>query len=321
MKRKIIGGLWKVLKLSFGDFSRVKITKLSAALAYYTIFSLPAMLLVIVTIVNVVYGEDAIQGTIQGQISSIVGTDAAAQIQQQIRNVAISGHTTMAVVVGVIALIFSATKMFGEMQNSLNIIWNLRAKPKRGWVKLLLDRAISFSMVIVIGFLLLISLTLDGVVVFISRYLSAYFPEITLILIKLINIFLSFLTPALLFAILFKVLPDAKIRWRNVIVGALFTTALFMLGKWGIGFYLTRFNVGSAYGAAGSIIVILLWIYYSAIILYFGAAFTMRYAQHFGSDIFPAPDAVWVKDREVESDISLHELERLSEKEKEKNKK
>ncbi len=319
MNRRI-ASWWKVLKLSFEDFGRVKITKLSAALAYYTIFSLPAMLLVIITIVNAVFGEDAIEGTIQGQISSVVGNDAAAQIQEQIRNVAVSGHTTIAIVVGVVALIFSATKMFGEIQNSLNTIWNLKPKPKRGWVKLLLDRAISFSLIIVIGVILLASLAIEGLVGFLSRYLDNYIPEVTIILIQIINMVLSFVIPAFLFAILFKILPDAKIKWRNVLVGAVFTTLLFMLGKWGIGFYLAKFNVGSAYGAAGSIIVVLLWIYYSAIILYFGAAFTMRYAQEFGSNIFPADHAVWVKDKEVEGHISLHELDQLSEEEKEPDK-
>lgn len=303
--------LWKVLKLSFRDFSEDKITKLSAALAYYTIFSLPGMLIVIITIVDTLYGKEAIQGTIQHEISGVVGSQAGLQIQELIRNAAISGKTSVAAVIGIITLIIGATKMFGEIQDSINFIWNLRAKPKRGWVKLLLDRLLSFSMVITLSFLLLVSFVISGVVLVLSNYLASYFPEVTVIIVYVINLLLSFVITAFLFAIIFKVLPDARIRWRDVTVGAVVTTLFFMAGKFGIGYYLGKSNIGSTYGAAGSIIVILLWIYYSAIILYFGAAFTKEYAQHFGMHIYPA-NAVWVKEVEVDSNKPLEEVEKIS---------
>jgi membrane protein len=304
--------LWKILKLSFKDFSRDKIAKLSAALAYYTIFSLPGMLIVIITIIDSLYGKEAIQGTIQYKLSGIVGYQAALQIQYLIRNAAVSGKTSIAAVVGIATLIIGATKMFGEIQDSINLIWNLRAKPKRGWVKLLLDRLLSFSMVITLGFLLLVSLVISELVMVLSHYLASYFPEVTVILVYIFNLVLSFIITTFLFAIIFKVLPDARIRWRDVTVGAIATTVLFMIGKFAIGYYLGASKVGSTYGAAGAIIIILLWIYYSAIILYFGAAFTKEYAQHLGMHIYPV-NAVWVKEVEVDSKKPLHEIEKASE--------
>lgn len=300
-----------MIKLTFRDFSQDKITKKSAALAYYTLFSLPGMLIVIITILETVYGKDAIQGTIQTEISSMVGQNTAAQIQDLIRNAAVSGKTSIATIIGIATLLFGATKMFGEIQDSINLIWNLRAKPKKGWVKLILNRLLSFSMVITLSFLLLVSLIISSLVLFLSNYLASYIPEITVVLVYIINLILSFIITAFLFAIIFKVLPDAKIRWRDVTVGAIATTILFMLGKFIIGYYLGKANVGSAYGAAGSIIIILVWIYYSAIILYFGAAFTKEYAQHFGLHIYPS-NAVWIKEVEVSSQKNLKEVEAAS---------
>lgn len=303
--------LWKVIKLTFKDFSQDSIPKKSAALAYYTIFSLPGMLIVIITILDTVYGRDASQGTIQREISSFVGPAAALQIQEVIHNANVSGKTAIAAVVGIATLIVGATTMFGEIQDSINMIWNLRAKPKKGWVKLLINRLLSFSMVITLAFLLLVSLVISGIVLLFSQRLAAYFPQFTIMLVSVINLLLSFVVTAFLFAVVFKVLPDAKIRWRDVSVGAVATTLLFMAGKFIIGFYLGKSSVESTYGAAGSIILILLWIYYSSMILYFGAAFTKEYAQHFGQHIYPS-NAVWIKEVEVDANKPLQEVEKAS---------
>lgn len=304
-------GFWKVIRLTFKDFSRDNISKKSAALAYYTIFSLPGMLLVVVTILDMVYGREASQGAVQHGISSFVGSAAALQIQELIQHAAVTGKTSLAAIAGVVTLLIGATKMFGEIQDSINLIWNLRAKPKRGWIRLLVNRLISFSMVITLGFLLLVSLIISGIVLLFSKHLAAYFPGLTLIFVSLVNLFLSFFITACLFVIIFKVLPDAKIRWADVIVGAIVTTVLFMIGKSAIGFYLGKSNVESAYGAAGSIIIILLWIYYSAMILYLGAAFTKEYALHFGRHIRPV-NAVWVQEVEVAAAINLQQISRAS---------
>lgn len=298
MEALSLRNIWKVLKLSFKDFSKDKISKLSAALAYYTIFSLPGILIIVTTLGDFFYGKQAVQGSIQRQISGFVGEAAAGQIQEVIRNAAISNKTGIATIVGIITLVFGATKMFGEIQDSLNLIWNLRAKPRRGWVKLVVNRLLSFSMVVSLGFLLLVSLVINGLVSALSSHLAAYFPQITISLVYVINLVLSFVITAILFGIIFKVLPDAMIHWADVTIGAVATTILFMAGKFAIGYYLGRSSVSNTYGAAGSVIVILLWIYYCAIILYFGAAFTKEYAQHYGRRIFPT-DAVWVKQVEV----------------------
>lgn len=301
--------LWKVFKLTVKDFSANRIPKLSAALAYYTIFSLPGILIIITTLGDVFYGKQAIEGTIQQQISGFVGDVTAAQIQEMIKSAAISHKTTLAATIGIITLIYGATNMFSEIQESINLIWNLKAKPKRGWVKLLLNRLLSFSLVVSLGFLLLVSLIINGLVAAFSNHLAAYFPEITITFVYVFNLVLTVLITASLFAIIFKVLPDARIRWRDVSVGALATTFLFMVGKFVIGFYLGRSHVSNTYGAAGSVIIILLWIYYCSIILYFGAAFTREYAEHLGTPIYPT-NAVWIKEVEVDSRLPLDKVDK-----------
>lgn len=307
MKAFSVRGLWQVLKMTFQDFSRNNITKLSASLAYYTIFSLPGMMIVIITILDAIYGTEAIEGTIRENISSLVGTQAAQYIQEIIRNATVSGQTSWAAVIGTATLLFGATKMFGEIQDSINLIWNLRAKPKRGWLRLILNRLISFSMVITLSFLLLVSFMVSGAILVLSQRLAAHFPQATVLLLSVFNQLLSFVITGMLFAILFKVLPDAFIRWKDVAVGAIVTTILFMAGKFAIGLYLEKSDIKSTYGAAGSIVVLLLWIYYSAVILYFGAAFTKEFAQHFGARIYPS-NAVWIKEVEIDNDQPLQEM-------------
>ena len=298
---------WKITKQTFVDFFDNKVLKLSAALAYYTIFSLPALLIIVIWISDIFYGREAVEGTVYGQIAGFVGKDAATQIQETIRNAALSTDSGIATIVGLITLIIGSTSMFGEIQDSINQIWRLKPKPKKGkgWIKLLLNRLLSFSMIITLGFLLLVSLAVNGILeVFINR-LTAAFPETQVVVVYIINLILTFAIISFLFGFIFKVLPDAKIRWRHVRAGAFTTALLFMIGKFLIGYYLGHSKMSSAYGAAGSVIVILVWVYYSAIILYFGAAFTRVYAIHRGSHIFPNNYAVWVEQVEVESSQSI----------------
>jgi membrane protein len=296
-----IKAYWQILKLTFSDFMDDKVLKLSAALSYYTIFSIAPMLIVIITLCEVFLGKEAIEGSIYGQIRSLVGSDAALQIQQMIRNAALSGDSTWATVVGIVTLIIGATSVFGEIQDSINFIWQLKAKPKNGIVKMLINRLLSFSIVISLGFILLVSLALNGLIELFSSQLARIFPEITVVLIYIVNLALTFGVIALLFAIIFKVLPDAKVQWKHVIAGAITTAILFMIGKFAIGFYLGASKVSSTYGAAGSIVIILLWVYYSAIILYFGAEFTQVYMEYHGAKIQPNEYAVFVKEVPVET--------------------
>jgi len=299
--------IWQVLKQTFQDFGDLRITRMSAALAYYTVFSIAPMLIIIITLCDIFLGRDAIEGQIYGQIKSFVGSDAALQIQQLIRNATISKDVSWASVIGVVALILAATGVFTEIQNSINLIWRLKAKPRKGWLKMLLNRLLSFSMVVSLGFILLVSLVVNAALGLLTDQLVRAFPEAQVYIVYAINLLLQFIIISLLFGIIFKVLPDAKIKWRDVLTGAITTAILFMLGKFGISFYLGTRNIGNTYGAAGSIILILLWVYYSAIILYFGAAFTKHYAQFKGRRIYPNDYAVWTEHIEKETTGSLLE--------------
>lgn len=290
----------QVLKDTFTGFMADKGLKLSASLSYYTLFSLAPMLLLIISLASTFFGRDAIEGRVFFEIRDLIGNQAAAQIQQVIKNLELSGKTTLSLVIGVFTLILGATTVFGEIQDSINIIWKVKAKPKKGWLKLIKDRLRSGSIIIGLGFLLIVSLIANGVIVALSTLFEQYFPSFTVLLINIANIAISFLVITILFGVIFKVLPDAKIKWRDVKAGAFFTACLFLLGRYVIGLYITTTGAGSPYGAAGSIIVILLWVYYTAAILYFGAEFTRAYAIFKGRNIQPADYAVYVEQREIE---------------------
>ena len=301
MKKKItFKGIFKVLKDSFRGFGDDKVMKLSASLAYFTIFSIAPMLIIVIFFADIFLSKDAIEGTVYRQINGFVGSDAALQIQQIIKSASLSGKSTVAAVVGFIALLVGATTIFSEIQDSINTIWNLKPKPKKGWLKMLINRGLSFSVVVSLGFILLVSLVLNGLIEGLMGRLQERFPELTVVVLYIINILITFIVISSLFAIIFKVLPDAIIKWRDVTVGAMVTAILFMIGKFAITFYIGTSNVGSTYGAAASIVILLLWVYYSSVILYFGAEFTKAYAASYGSSIYPNHYAVWVRNVEVE---------------------
>lgn len=301
-------GLWGILKKTGNDFIKCRITRMSAALAYYTVFSIAPMLILIISVSAVFYGRQAIEGNIYGEIKSFVGNAAAVQIQELIKNATISRSSNVfASGASIIALIIGSTSVFSEIQDSINVIWGLKAKPKRGWFKILINRLLSFSIIVSLSFILLVSLIVSTVLDVLVGRLIELFPGAAVYLTYSLNLLLTFIIITLLFGIIFKVLPDAKIKWRDVITGAITTAFLFMLGKFAISFYLGEKNIGNTYGAAGSIIIILLWVYYSAIILYFGAAFTKQYAQYKGRRIFPNDYAVWTEQIERENIGSLQE--------------
>jgi membrane protein len=300
-------GVWNILKATGNDFVGCRITRMSAALAYYTVFSIAPMLILIISLSTIFYGRNAIEGSVYGEIRSFVGSDAALQIQQLIKNATIAKNNAFASGASIIALILGATSVFGEIQDSINLIWGLKAKPKRGWIKILVNRLLSFSIIVSLSFILLVSLIVSTVLDVLVNRLIQLFPGIAVYIAYGLNLLVTFLIITLLFGIIFKVLPDAKIKWRDVLTGAITTALLFMLGKFAISFYLGAKNIGNTYGAAGSIIIILLWVYYSAIILYFGAAFTKHYAQFKGRRIYPNDYAVWTEHIEKEKSGSLQE--------------
>jgi membrane protein len=301
--------IWNSIKHAFVALFEHKILKLSAALAYYTIFSLPGLVIIVIWVSEFFYRDSSIEGTLYGQIESLIGADAALQVQEIIKNSALSSEGSFATIVGLITLVIGATSVFGEIQDSINEIWMLKAKPKkgRGWLRLIINRLLSFSMIVSLGFLLLVSLILNGLMDALLGRLTRIFPDTQVVLAYIVNLLTTYLMTALLFGLIFKVLPDAKIEWKHVRAGAFTTALLFMGGKFLISYYLGQSKMSSAYGAAGSVIIILLWVYYSAIILYFGAAFTRGYAICSGSRIYPNKYAVWVEQVEVQTNKDLQE--------------
>ncbi len=303
-----IKNIWTTFKQSGSDFGNYNVLKLSAALAYYTVFALAPMLIVLISIVSFFYGRQAAhaQGQIYGQIKNVVGSDAAASIQQIITKASLSPSFTFASVVGIIALLFSATGVFAEIQSSINLLWNLKIKPKKsGILQMLKIRLISFSLIISLGFIALVSLLINYLVDALSHRLERFLPKDTLFISYIVNVAITLLAISVLFAIIFKFLPDADVKWKDVRVGAVTTAILFMIGKFAISLYINKSNPGSAFGAAGSMIIVLLWVYYSSIILYFGALFTRNYAQAIGRHIYPNDYAVFIEQVEVENKGSL----------------
>jgi membrane protein len=242
-----------------------------------------------------------VEGKIYGQLAGFVGADTAAQLQQIIKNASLAGKSQLAAIIGAVTLLVGATSIFAEIQDSINQIWGLKPKPKRGWLKMLQNRFLSFSVIVSLGFLLLVSLAITAVIDGFSERLKSFFPEVTVIIFYIINVAITLSVVSLIFGVIFKVLPDAKIKWKDVAAGAITTALLFMLGKFAISFYISKSSVGSTYGTAGSLVVLLLWIYYSSIILYFGAEFTKAYAVKYGSEIHPNHYAVTTKMVEVET--------------------
>ncbi|HEU4470247.1 MAG TPA: YihY/virulence factor BrkB family protein [Flavisolibacter sp.] len=299
MKKFSPGLVWQSLKDAFKGFSEDKVPKLSASLAYYTVFSLGPLLIVIIFLCSIFLGREAVEGTIFTQIKGFIGADAAAQIQDIIRNASVSGKGGVAATIGIITLLIGATTVFGEIQDSINGIWGLKPKPKGGVMALLWSRLTSFGLIASLGFLLLVSLGATAIVEAIGARLADRFPDVTVVVFYIINLVLNLAVITALFAVIFKVLPDAKFKWKNIWPGAIATALLFIIGKFAISLYISKSEVGSTYGAAGSLVVLLLWIYYSSIILYFGAEFTKAYAFRKGASIVPNKYAVWDKEPPV----------------------
>ena len=297
--------VFSLLKATFKAFTEDRALKMSAALAYYTIFALAPLIMILISLASIFYGKEATQNQVFNQLNGLVGNEAAMQIQDIIKNIALSQNSTFAIVVGFFTLFLGATGVFMEIQDSINQIWRVKAKPKKGWKKMLINRFLSFSMIISLGFLLIVSLVINGLILAFSAKLSEYFPDVTVLLVQLINASITFVVIAALFAIIFKYLPDVIISWKDIRIGALFTALLFTIGRSLIGLYIENVAPGSTYGAAGSLIVILVWVYYTSAILYFGAEFTQVYAQSYGGAIKPAKYAVHVITTEEEKEVRV----------------
>jgi len=292
---------YRLIKHTFEGFSNDNAFKLSASLSYYTLFSLAPMILIFLSVVGFFYGQDAIRGQLYGQINGLIGKEAALQVQEMVQHAQLSGKTGFAGVVGVIMLFIGATGVFAEIQDSINLIWSLKAKPKNGIVKYLVNRFLSFSLIVSFGFLFIVSLLVNTLLDAFSQRLSVYFSESTIYIFTVINLGVIWVVMTILFAIIFKVLPDGKVANKDALMGAGVTAMLFMVGKYVIGFYLGQSNISDIYGAAGSVVILLTWVYYSSMILYLGAEFTKVYAIEFGEGIKPASYTVLIKQTEIEA--------------------
>ncbi len=282
---------FKLLKETFQEWQEDNASRLAASLAYYTIISLAPLLIIVIAIAGAIFGEEAARGEIVQQIQGLVGIEGAKVIESAIENANKPDVGSFASTISLIVLFFGASGVFSELQEALNTVWNVKAKPGQNFWGFIRKRFLSFSAVLGIGFLLLVSLTVSAALAALNQYLSHLLPGIDLFW-QLLNFIISLGVITLLFALMFKYLPDVRIRWRDVWVGAFMTALLFSIGKTALGIYLGQSSFGSTYGAAGSLIAILVWVFYSAQILFFGAEFTQVYARYYGSRIVPDSHAV-----------------------------
>lgn len=292
--------LWTILKNTVQGFSDDKITRLSAALSYVTIFSFAPFILVIINI-GAFFAQD-VEGKLFGQLSSLLGNDVAKGLQEVVHNAEVADKSLLTTIIGIGVILFSATTVFASIQESLNTIWGIKPKPKKGWLKLIKNRLLSFSVIIALGFILLVTMSLSSIIGLLNERLMAYYPDVTVILFQVIGIALNIVFTSLVFLLIFKMLPDAKIKFRDVAIGAFITTLLFLIGQYAISIYLSRSNIASLYGAAASILLLLVWVYYSATIVYIGAEFTKAWADELGGKIYPDEYAVSTRIIEVHED-------------------
>jgi len=304
MKSKNFVNKWLViLKNTFTIFMDVRGLKFSASLAYYTIFSLAPLLVLTISLAALFFGQEAAEGKVFEEINGLVGNSAAAQIETMLQNIRVKEDNTLAFIIGIGTLLIGATTVFSDMQHSINRIWEIKPKPKRGWVKLITDRLLSSSLVLSLGFLLIVSLIVNGLLMVFMDYVTRLLSDLVVYLSVALDAVINFIVISALFGVIFKFLPDVRIKWKDVRAGAFFTALLFMLGRFLIGFYIQTTGQGSTYGAAGSIIILLLWVYYTAAILYIGASFTRAYTESRGRRIVPAEFAVHVEERETEKKV------------------
>jgi membrane protein len=296
-------GLWRVLKQALAGWWNDNVPRMGAALAYYTLFSLAPILIVAIAIAGVAFGPEAVRGEIVGQVEGLVGREGAEAVQAMLEGAAKPSSSVPATIIGIVTFFLGATGAFLELQNDLDAIWRVKPKSRGSFLRdLVMQRLISFGLVLGLGFLLLTSLIVSAALAALHTYMGNAFPGVA-ILWEALNVVVSLAVITLLFAMIYKVLPDVKLAWSDVWVGGLVTAGLFTTGKFLIGLYLGTSAFASAYGAAGSVVVILLWVYYSAQIILLGAEFTRAFVDQYGRrpppEDFATRDPAAVKARAV----------------------
>jgi membrane protein len=284
---------WEVLKETFAEWNSSTASKDSASLAYYAIFSIPGLLIIIIWIAGNFFGEEAIRGEISNQISGLMGADVAKSIEGMIAGALIDKQNIFMKIVGIGSLVFGSTTLFFQLQHTLNTLWDVEAAPKKALLKFLLDRANSLGMILILGFLLMITMILSSMISLFNNWITNYFGLETYMLVELVNFAIGFGLVMLLFALMFKVLPDVQISWKPVWKGALLTTLLFTLGKFLLSLYFGNFKPTSAFGTAGTVILIMMWINYSCMLIFFGAKFTKVYTYKKGYPVILSKHAKW----------------------------
>ncbi|MBA2539277.1 MAG: YihY/virulence factor BrkB family protein [Deltaproteobacteria bacterium] len=300
--------IFTMLKETVSDWVDDKAARLAAALAFYTLLSLAPLLIIAVSVAGLVFGEEAARGEVATQLQGLLGAQAAEAIQSVLANAKSPASGIVGTIVGVAVLLFGASGVFGELQGALNLIWEVESKPGRGLKGFIRDRFFSLTLVVGVGFLLLVSLVLSAGLSAMGGYMSSHLPGGEGVW-QILNFVVSLAVMTGLFALIFKVVPDVEIEWRDVWIGALFTAGLFTLGKFLIGLYLGRSGVGSPFGAAGSVVVLVVWVYYSSQILFLGAEFTQVFARHRGSRMEPTKNAVAIATEAEKRNLSPNKLD------------
>lgn len=295
----------KILKSTITTFMKDDPMTYAASLAFYTVVSLPAILLIAINLLSTAYDRNEIQGDLLAQLNRYLGPNTVNQAEIILENASHSSSGILPQTIGWIVLCISATTVFISLQDGLNKIWGVVPDPKAPWYKLLTDRILSFAMLVSIGFVLLVSLVIDSVIRILQDYISQNFGLTETVFAWAGNLALSLFVIAAVFSLIFKTLPDVEIKWKDVWVGGLFTSILFLFGKFFIGYYLTTTDVGSAYGASGSLVLFLFWVYYSSIIILFGCKFTYEYTKFNKSKLKASESAVFVREQVVSNDTML----------------
>ncbi len=280
----------KLISETFTNWMEDNALRLSAALAYYSVFSIAPLLVIAISIAGWVLGAEAVNGQVGEQLKAYVGAQSAEAVESMVKSAAKPADSIVGGIVGFATLLIGASGIFGQLKDALNTIWEVKQKPGAGILGFFRERILTFGMVLVIGFLLLVSLLLTTALAALNTYLERMM-QMPAVVWGVIGFLISFGVVTVLFAFIFKVLPDAKVEWRNVWIGAVITALLFEIGKFGLSFYLGRESTASSYGAAGSVVLLLLWVYYASCILLFGAEFTQVYARDTGHVIEPAANA------------------------------
>ncbi len=298
MKKRLMEA-FKLVKSAIKKYQKDDPVRLAGTTAYFTVFAMAPIIIIIISITGILLGETTIQHKVYNELQNLVGNQGTEYIKNLVANYQDTQKNIIGTIVGFGIFIFTSTTFFTVLQRSLNYIWRIKAKPKHNILRSLYDRLISFGLILSLGFVMLVSLLIDAAISFLKDFITNSFPGLEIDVLQFVNFFISFGILIVIFAVIYKFLPDAHIKWRVTWVGAIVTTVLFMAGKFVIGLALGKSNIGVMYGAAGSLVVILLWVFYSSLIFFFGAEITHEYARMYSHEIKPKDYAVAIEINEV----------------------